>query len=79
MLPMVSLTTNPIPGFFGEYCAVVPRGDHATFVAVGITPGQAWANAKIALSLDSNRLQAFHEIIRISEQRYRAAVASSHP
>jgi hypothetical protein len=56
---MARLTTNPIPGFFSEYCVVVPKADSATFVAVGITQVQAWANAKIALSLDSNQLQEF--------------------
>jgi hypothetical protein len=76
---MATLTTNPIPGFFGQYGAVVPKTKTASFVAVGITPGQAWANAKIALSVDSNQLQQFHEIIRISEKQYRTAVAPSRP
>jgi hypothetical protein len=56
---MPDLTANLIPGFFGEYCAVVPKTDPASFVAVGITPGQAWASAKIALSLESDQLQEF--------------------
>jgi hypothetical protein len=48
---MTDLATNPIPGFFGKYCAVVPKSDRSTFIAVG----DAWATAKIALSLDSNQ------------------------
>jgi hypothetical protein len=37
---MTSLTTKPIPGFFGQYCAVIPKADPGNFIAVGITPGQ---------------------------------------
>jgi hypothetical protein len=37
---MVHLTTNRIPGFFGEFSAVVPKADHSRFIAVGITPDQ---------------------------------------
>jgi hypothetical protein len=47
---MVTLTTNPIPGFFGQYCAVVPRTDPANFIAVGITPGQTSPGHGIAVS-----------------------------
>jgi hypothetical protein len=70
---MPSLTTNPIPGFFGEYCAVVPKSNPAQPIAVGITPGDAWANGKIALSLDSSQLRVGYDIIRISQEQYRAA------
>jgi hypothetical protein len=42
-------------------------------VAVGITPGDAWANGKIALSLDSSQLRVGYDIIRISEDQCRAA------
>jgi hypothetical protein len=64
---MPSLTTNPIPGFFGEHCAVVPKSNPAQPIAVGITPGDAWANGKIALSLDSSQLRVGYDIIRISK------------
>jgi hypothetical protein len=74
---MTSLTTNPIPGFFGQYCAVVPKADHSGFIAVGVTPGQAWANAKIALALQSDQLRELHEIIRLSEEQYRTATTFS--
>ena len=70
---MPSLTTNPIRGFFGEYCAVVPKSDRAHPIAVGITPGDAWANGKIALSLDSSQLRVGYDVIRISEDQYLAA------
>jgi hypothetical protein len=66
---MPSLTTNPIPGFFVEYCSVVPKSNPAHPIAVGITPGDAWANGKIALSLDSSQLRVGYDIIRISEEQ----------
>jgi hypothetical protein len=71
---MPSLTTNPIPGFFGEYCAVIPKTIPANLIAVGINPGQAWANVKIALALESSQMQNGYQIIRISEEEYQAAV-----
>ena len=64
---------QPNPRFFGEYCAVVPKSNPAHPIAVGITPGDAWANAKIALSLDGRQLCVGYDIIRISEEQYRAA------
>lgn len=59
---MPDLTTNPIPGFFGEYCAVVPKADPASFIAVGITPGDAWATARDKLGIDGKQLEAGYEI-----------------
>ena len=69
---MPSLTTNPIPGFFGQYCAVVPKADPSTFIAVGITPGDAWATARDKLGVDGKQLEAGYEIVRISEEQFRA-------
>jgi hypothetical protein len=76
---MPSLTTNPIPGFFGQYCAVVPKADPSTFIAVGITPGDAWANGRETLRLAATQLREGYEIIRISEDQYRSAPGSWQP
>lgn len=56
---------QPVAGFFGEYCAET-KTDLATFIAVGVTPGQAWANAKIALALESSQMREDYQIGRIS-------------
>ena len=58
--------------FFGEYCAVVSKLVLATFIAVGITPGDARATAKATLGIDIKKLENAYEIIRISEVEYRA-------
>jgi hypothetical protein len=63
---------NPVTGFFGEYCAVVPKTDRASFIAVGITPGDARATARDKLGIAGRQLEAGYEIIRISEEHNRA-------
>lgn len=70
---MVSLTTNPIPGFFGEYCAVVQKADPASLIAVGITPGDAWATARDKLGIDGKQMATGYEIVRISKEQYRTS------
>jgi hypothetical protein len=69
---MPDLTTKPIPGLFGEYFAVVAKADPASFIAVGITPAYAWATARDKLGIDGKQLEAGYEIVRISEDQFRA-------
>ena len=46
-----------------ECCAVV---------AVGITPTDTWATARDKLGIDGKQPEASYEIVRISEEEYRA-------
>ena len=63
--------TNPVPGFFGEYCAVLAKADRASFLAVWIIPGDAWATARDKLGIDGKQLATDYEIVSISEEECR--------
>ena len=69
---MPDLTTNSVPGFFDEYCAIASKESPANFIAVGLTPGGAHADGKEALGIDSKAFEAGYQIVRSFEEQYRA-------